>query len=157
LQAVFFAQRRIAGERRALLVTRALEDWSSLEQLLPGWQQLPEDQRGQIIVTCAELAGRLHVKRLWHGCFYPKHLFVRRVSQQWQACLIDLEKTRGLWLGWRDQIRDLEPFLRRVTVWSQDEQLRFLTAYLGASGACGSPQLWLRGLSARRAAKDPLR
>jgi hypothetical protein len=49
LQAAFFAQRRVAGERRALLLTRALDGWQDLEALLHGWQQHAEHERAAIL------------------------------------------------------------------------------------------------------------
>ena len=154
LQAAFFGQRRVAGEHRAILVTRALDGWAALESLLVGWQGKPVAQRVEIISVCAGLVGKLHSSGLKHGCLYPKHLFLREREGRLQSCLIDLEKTRRLWFGWRDQVRDLETFLRTVGVWETDEQRQFLVGYLQASGAVGSLELWLERLGARRRYKE---
>ena len=150
LQAVFYGERNVAGEHRAILLTRALDGWAPMLDLLGGWSQRQPDSRRQIISACARLVGRLHVAGLKHGCLYPKHLFLREQEGQWQGCLIDLEKTRRLWLGWRDQVRDLETFLRSTAVWEDDLQREFLEQYLLESRSPGSVELWLKRLSARR-------
>lgn len=68
-----------------------------------------------------------------HGCFYPKHIFLRPAAVGYEACLIDLEKTRPLLFGRRDRVKDLEPLFRRARIWSADDIRRFLAAYLGSS------------------------
>ncbi|WP_394352295.1 lipopolysaccharide kinase InaA family protein, partial [Metapseudomonas otitidis] len=42
-----------------------------------------------------------------------KHIFLRPAAVGYEACLIDLEKTRPLLFGRRDRVKDLEPLLRR--------------------------------------------
>lgn len=130
LQAAFFGERRVSGEQRAVLLTRALDDWLDLDHWLQGWAQHPPALREAILQACGELAARLHLAGQVHGCFYPKHIFLRQQGERFEACLIDLEKTRPVWLGQRDRVRDLEPLLRRATVWSDDEMRQFLGAYL---------------------------
>jgi tRNA A-37 threonylcarbamoyl transferase component Bud32 len=154
LQSVFFGERRVAGEHRAILVTRALDGWVALENFLSDWQDRSEAQRRAIVSACSCLVGKLHASGLRHGCLYPKHLFLREEAGQWQACLIDLEKTRRLWFGWRDQVRDLETFLRKVNEWDQTCQDAFLSEYLQASQAAGSMALWQRRVGQRRTYKE---
>jgi tRNA A-37 threonylcarbamoyl transferase component Bud32 len=154
LEAVFYGERKVGGECRAILLTRALDGWAPLGRLVEGWQDMPLDARQEIVLACADLVGRLHAARLRHGCLYPKHLFVRRQDGQWRGCLIDLEKTRHLWLTWRGRIKDLETFLRTVKVWSVAEQQHFLVRYLKASGASGTLAQWQEQLGRRRAVKD---
>jgi tRNA A-37 threonylcarbamoyl transferase component Bud32 len=154
LQAVFFGERKVDREHRAVLLTRALDGWMPLTRLLANWQKKTEKDRRLIISACAALVGKLHLAGLKHGCLYPKHLFVHEHQGHWQACLIDLEKTRRLWLRWRDQVRDLETFLRTVRVWDGKEQREFLEGYLRASGVSGSLDLWQQRLGARRKYKE---
>ena len=154
LQSVFFGERRVAGEHRAILVTRALNGWSPLENFLPDWQERSVAQQRAMVSACARLVGKLHAAGLRHGCLYPKHLFLREESGQWQACLIDLEKTRRLWFGWRDQVRDLETFLRKVHEWDPSLQDAFLSEYLQVSQTDGSMVLWQRRVGQRRAYKE---
>lgn len=158
LQVAFYGERKVAGELRAILLTRALDGWLPLYDLLPDWQLRPSEQRQQIIAACAELIGRLHAAGLRHGCLYPKHLFLQEANGAWRGCLIDLEKTRRLWLGWRDKVRDLEAFLRNVAgVWAADEQSRFLDGYLHRSGSSDPAEVWLQRLARRRAYKKERR
>ena len=69
-----------------------------------------------------------------HGCFYPKHIFLRATGDGYQAQLIDLEKTRHLLFGQRDRVKDLEPLLRRAPEWSE-AQLRDAAGRLSGSAA----------------------
>jgi tRNA A-37 threonylcarbamoyl transferase component Bud32 len=131
LQAAFFAERRLPGERRAILLTRALDGWRDLDHWLQCWGELDEAGRGGILRACGELARRLHQAGQVHGCFYPKHIFLRAQGDAFDAQLIDLEKTRPLLLGRRDRIKDLEPLLRRARVWNEAEIRELLVAYLG--------------------------
>ena len=154
VQAVFFGERRVAGECRAILVTRALDGWSPLENFLTDWPDRSEAEQHRIISSCARLVGHLHASGLRHGCLYPKHIFLIKREEEWSACLIDLEKTRRLWFGWRDQVRDLETFLRKVPEWDTACQQAFLVQYLQASGSSGALPLWLQRLARRRAYKE---
>jgi hypothetical protein len=157
LEAVFYGERKVGGELRAILLTRALDGWAPLGRLLEEWQDMPLDARQEIVLACADLVGRLHAAKLRHGCLYPKHLFVRRQDGQWYGCLIDLEKTRHLWLTWRGRIKDLETFLRTVKVWSVAEQQHFLMRYLKTSGAPGTLARWQEQIGRWRMIKDSRR
>lgn len=159
LEAAFFAERRVAGERRAILLTRALDGWCDLDSLLPNWQSRPQSERAAILRACAKLAKRLHAAGQLHGCFYPKHIFLKEEGLKegcvsFQARLIDLEKIRPLLFGERERIKDLEPLLRRASVWSEVEVRELLTAYLPEGDDIAH---WLQRLGARRNNKDARR
>lgn len=130
LQAAFFAGRRVPGEQRAILLTRALDGWQDLEHWLQGWAGRDEAERLAILQACGGLARRLHGAGQMHGCFYPKHIFLKRAGDGFSAQLIDLEKTRPLLFGERDRIKDLEPLLRRAGAWDEREVRQLLAAYL---------------------------
>ena len=150
LQAAFFAERKVPGERRAVLLTRALDGWQDLEHWLQGWGRLNEAQRVAILQACGGLAQHLHGAGQMHGCFYPKHIFLREENGAFAAQLIDLEKTRPLLFGERDRIKDLEPLLRRAGVWSEADVCQLLAAYLGDSA---DAERWHERLGARRRRK----
>lgn len=154
LQAAFFAERKLPGERRAVLLTRALDGWQDLDAWLPGWAALEEARRAAILKACGELARRLHQAGQMHGCFYPKHIFLRETAEGFEAQLIDLEKTRPLLFGERDRVKDLEPLLRRASVWSEAEVDVLLAAYLGETADLGR---WSERLGARRRNKEARR
>lgn len=151
LQASFFGQRKVDGERRAILLTRALDGWMDLDGWLKRWPELNEPRRQAIIGAVGALAHTLHQAGQMHGCFYPKHIFLREQDGHWQACLIDLEKTRPLLLGWRDRIKDLEPLVRRASCIGEQGVRHLLSVYLD------DPRLvepWLLQLQRRREAKE---
>ena len=150
LQAAFFAQRKLPGERRAILLTRALDGWQDLDYWLQGWERLDEPRRAAILRACGELARCLHMAGQMHGCFYPKHIFLREGQTGFEAQLIDLEKTRPLLFGERDRIKDLEPLLRRAGPWGDAELRQLLNAYLGATD---DVERWCARLGARRRRK----
>lgn len=147
LQAAFFAERKVRGERRAVLLTRALDGWQDLEHWLQSWERLNDAQREAILVACGELVRRLHAAGQVHGCLYPKHIFLSAQGETFAAQLIDLEKTRPLLFGERGRIKDLEPLLRRASVWREADVRRLLIAYLGAGE---SVERWYERLGARR-------
>ncbi|MNQ74816.1 Lipopolysaccharide kinase (Kdo/WaaP) family protein [compost metagenome] len=86
-----------------------------------------------------------------HGCFYPKHIFLKQDAGAFSAQLIDLEKTRPLLFGQRDRVKDLEPLLRRASLWSESEVRQLLAAYLGAGA---DVEHWWQRLGRRRRNKE---
>lgn len=92
LQAAFFAQQAVGGERQAILLTRALDGWQDLDTWLASWHDLAEERRRAILRAVGRLARQLHAAGQMHGCFYPKHVFLREGADGvFEACLIDLE------------------------------------------------------------------
>ncbi|MCX5507992.1 lipopolysaccharide kinase InaA family protein [Pseudomonas sp. BJa3] len=154
LQAVFYGERKQAGQHRAILMTRALDEWIDLEQLLARWSQMAAPQREAILQACGRLARTLHAAGQMHGCFYPKHIFLRERREGWQAQLIDLEKTRPLLFGMRDRVKDLEPLLRRARAWSEADVLVLLAAYLEQPEDSALVSTWLQRLTQRRRHKE---
>ena len=154
LEAVFFGERKIPGERRAILVTRALDGWNDLDSLLEQWSQLSDEQQQAILQACGQLARRLHAVRQVHGCFYPKHIFLQPDGAGYRAQLIDLEKTRPLLLGQRDRVKDIEPLLRRAHVWTEADVRALLAAYLEQPAGSGLVDAWFKRLNVRRSHKE---
>ncbi|WP_443190645.1 lipopolysaccharide kinase InaA family protein [Pseudomonas indica] len=154
LQAAFFGMRRVPGEQRAILLTRALDDWRDLDSWLSTWPTLDAERRVAILHACGGLAKRLHEAGQMHGCFYPKHIFLREHDGAFDACLIDLEKTRPVLFGQRDRVKDLEPLVRRSNAWSEADVREFLTAYLPDRQAVEG---WSQRLSKRQRQKEARR
>lgn len=146
LEAAFFAARKMTGESRAILLTRALDGWCDLDSLLANWHERPEAQRKAVLQACGELARCLHMAGQMHGCFYPKHIFLQAENEAYRAQLIDLEKTRPLLFGKHDRVKDLEPLLRRTSMWSEVEVRQFLLAYLGSDAGLDG---WIRSMHER--------
>ncbi|MBF8721037.1 lipopolysaccharide kinase InaA family protein [Pseudomonas guariconensis] len=154
LQAVFYGERKGNGQHRAILMTRALDDWRDLDSLLAQWPQLEAASRLGILQACGQLARTLHAAGQVHGCFYPKHIFLRERREGWQAQLIDLEKTRPLLFGMRDRLKDLEPLLRRAGAWSEVDVRNLLAAYLEQPVDSTLVDSWLQRLVRRRREKE---
>lgn len=154
LQAVFYGERKGNGQHRAILMTRALDDWRDLDSLLAQWPQLATGQREGILKACGQLARTLHAAGQVHGCFYPKHIFLRERREGWQAQLIDLEKTRPLLMGMRDRLKDLEPLLRRARAWGEADVRSLLAAYLEQPVDSSLVDTWLQRLVRRRREKE---
>ncbi|MVV50938.1 lipopolysaccharide kinase [Pseudomonas sp. PB120] len=154
LKAVYFGERKVDGEVRAILLTRALDGWDDLESLLQRWSDLSAAQHSAILKACGQLARRLHGVRQVHGCFYPKHIFLQATGDGYSAQLIDLEKTRPLLFGRHDRVRDLEPLVRRAPEWSETQLRELLAAYLDQSLDSSLIDRWLERLTARRSQKE---
>ncbi|AOE87817.1 lipopolysaccharide kinase InaA family protein [Pseudomonas sp. TCU-HL1] len=154
LQAAFFGTRLVEGERRAILVSRALDGWRELVGWLERWPALTTEQCSDIIAAVARLARRLHDAGQVHGCFYPKHVFLREAGTGFEACLIDLEKTRPLLLGRRDRIKDLETLVRRADDWGEAEVRELLAGYLQRPGDSAEVNGWLARVASRRRNKE---
>ncbi len=155
LEAVFYGERKVDGEVRAILLTRALDGWDDLESLLQRWDELSPEQHSEILKASGELARQLHAARQVHGCFYPKHIFMRATGNGYQAQLIDLEKTRPLLYGQRDRIKDLEPLARRAPEWGESQLRQLLAAYLDQPQDSSLIDSWLGRLTTRRSQKGP--
>ncbi|OHW37381.1 lipopolysaccharide kinase InaA family protein [Pseudomonas sp. 06C 126] len=154
LQAAFYGERKVAGEYRALLLTRALDGWNDLDSLLEQWPALSDAQHHAILVACGQLARKLHGVGQVHGCFYPKHIFLQATGDGYAAQLIDLEKTRPLLLGRRDRVKDLEPLLRRAGAWTAEQVRQFLAAYLDQPVDSSLVDTWAGYLAGRRSHKE---
>jgi tRNA A-37 threonylcarbamoyl transferase component Bud32 len=155
LSAAFYAQRRMPDNAQcAILLTHALEGWHDMESQLAIWNDLPAASRDGLLTACGQLVRRLHQARLVHGCLYPRHVFVRATTTGFDACLIDLEKTRPLWRGRLDRVKDLEQFTRHTPALSATERDKLLAAYLGC--AADSPEIntWRKQLLARKKQKE---
>lgn len=83
------AERRAAGVRDVLLVTRALPDAVPLSVTLRGAEPT---RTLALLAQAAGLARRLHEARLWHRDLHAGNLLLRGN----ELCLVDLQKLRAL-------------------------------------------------------------
>ena len=133
LETAFFAQRRVDGKHQAILLTRALDEYRSLDIWFERWPDLEWQGRQDLIMAAAALVRALHNAGKMHNSLYPKQIFLKLDGDGAGARLIDLEETRRAWFGERDRVRDLSSLHRRSQVASNSQQLRFFLAYLGRS------------------------
>lgn len=126
LEAIYFAK----SGKKAILITKALEGFESLEEL--NASALPRAQKNALINHIAGVIHKLHQHRFQHNCLYAKHIFVRQTAQGWQVRLIDLEKMKRRLSQKQAMLRDLSTLSRHVPkTWSRSDRLRFLLAYVG--------------------------
>jgi hypothetical protein len=169
LDVAFFAHHRlrdeITGKMKdcAILLTRALDGWWAMEHWFADWANLPAAVRERLLVACGKLARRLHGAGLIHGCFYPKHVFLRMGEgregsgdevEEFEAALIDLEKVRPAWLGRRDHARDLDQFFRHAPALGGSEADIMIASYLACAPDRAEVGEWRQSLSKRRLHKE---
>lgn len=132
-EAAFFSQRRVNGEKQAILLTRALDVYKPLTYWYAKWGELAWRDRQDLILAAAALVRALHNAGRMHNNLYPKHIFLKLDGDGAGARLIDLVETRPAWLGQQDRIRDLKSLLRESHVTTPGQKLRFFLAYMGKS------------------------
>lgn len=138
LEPVFFGRQG----KKAILVTKALDDFLSLDKLRRG--TLSQERKKSLLTAIATVTRDMHQYRLQHNCFYPKHIFVRQTAQGWEVKLIDLEKLRRCLFHKNAQIRDLSSLSRHADAsWSLTDHMRFFKSYVGEKKlSSASKSLW---------------
>jgi hypothetical protein len=134
LDVLYFAERGVADDRRAILVTRELSGYASLEDCMTYWQQHGRPEKAvwqEMIQRVAAVARHMHRHRIQQNCFLPKHVFLGERHGHMDVRLIDLEKAKRRWRAERALVRDLDTFNRRTPGISSTDRLRFLLAYHG--------------------------
>jgi hypothetical protein len=136
LDALCFGRDRRPGNDRALLLTRALDDYLALDAWLA---QMPETApRERLAAALGNLLGQLHAAGWRHGCLYPKHLFVARGAFLREDAashdlaplrLIDLEKCKRTWSRWGG-LRDLDTLFRHCPALDPGLRDTLLDAYI---------------------------
>lgn len=153
--AAFFAIRTIGHDKQAILLTHALEGWQDLESYLLKWQQLPEKIQQNIVKACGLVLKQVHACKMLHGCFYPKHIFLKLYNDEFKTCLIDLEKTRPLIFGQKDRLKDLDTLTRRTkNYWTEQEYKVLLSYYLDRANQSKEVDHWLKLLVKRNKNKE---
>jgi len=135
LDPIYFSRRRAGDGIRAILITKFLEGYIALDDLVRTWVENGWPDRADRLRMIRALAApvrKLHDAGFQHNCLYPRHLLVRRTGDDIRVKIIDLEKTKRRPLGIERRIRDLESLHRRTGGWSRTDRLRFLMAYAGS-------------------------
>ena len=157
---------RIPSRMESFIITESLEDYLTLEELIPAWAELEDRQRKcltrRAISEIAILARKLHTNGLNHRDFYLCHFMTRaRDWNEWKRDdemilhLIDLHRmqlrnrTPLRWL-----IKDLSGLLFSVLELNLTlrDYLRFLKGYWGADWKqTYRRSKWLRRIIVHRA------
>lgn len=137
LKSLFYAERRVYGKHRAILVTKSLEGFLSIEDY---WNQFPELNsilRKWIMQRTGQVLRNLHDAHFRHNCLYSKHIFVRindiSAAQEQDVRLIDLEKLK--WMPSKPHImrNDLGRMIRRCAPMSREDLEHMLNSYLSTN------------------------
>lgn len=132
LDMLYFAERRSGKDRRAILVSRELTGYASLDHCIDYWNLNGYPDRPvwhETLQRVAAVARRMHQHRIQQNCFLPKHVFVGEVGGRMDIRLIDFEKAKRRWTSESALLRDLDTFNRRAPGVSTTDRLRFLLAY----------------------------
>lgn len=149
LEVALFAQSREAGQHQAILLTRALDAYESLDSWFKRRRLLQSKEREDLIKASAALIRALHAAGKVHNSLYPKHIFLKLDGDGAGARLIDLERTRSAYWGERDRVRELTSLLLRSECTSRTQRLRFLLAYLGLPRMDGEARRLVRRIDTR--------
>jgi hypothetical protein len=132
LDMLYFAERKSGADRRAILISRELTGYASLDHCIDYWNRhgYPEkDVWHETMQRIAAVARRMHQHRIQQNCFLPKHIFVGEVEGRMDVRLIDFEKAKRRWTSESALLRDLDTINRRAPGISTTNRLRFLLAY----------------------------
>jgi hypothetical protein len=146
LELVYFGTRTYNGNRQAIIATQDLAGYSPLDALLSGantdtignWES-----KQSLLSATAKVLSQMHQHNMQHNSLYPKHLFAKRVDDDWDVRLIDLEKAKRRLFKKTAILRDLGTLRRHTLDLTAKEQVTFFKAYVNETRL--SPQskkLW---------------
>lgn len=133
LEAVYFEERKVGNDRRAILLTKELEGFYPLDSETfksKTKKMSPAEIRKKLFYNIASVMQKMHACHFQHNCFYPKHIFVKKSeNDDFEVRLIDLEKAKWQPFKMSCVIRDLYTLNRRAIHWSLTERMRFFLIY----------------------------
>ncbi|MDO9322847.1 MAG: lipopolysaccharide kinase InaA family protein [Pseudomonas sp.] len=127
---VYAECRKVDGVWQALLITEALEGFSSLEEAYArGDEQLwGEALHLRVLQEVGACLARFNLGRWQHGCLRMKHVFVRVQGEAIEIALLDLEKSRQRWRAKSAARHDILQ-LKRHSSWSTTQWQAFIYGY----------------------------
>jgi len=131
---LYFAERTSGDDRQAILISRELTGYVSLEDHISDWQQHGFPERPvwhRLIRKLAGIASHMHKHHIQQNCFLPKHVFIAGLDGEIDIRLIDFEKANRRLTVESAMLRDLDTFNRRSPGLRTTDRLRFLLAYCG--------------------------
>jgi hypothetical protein len=132
LDVLYYAERVVDGDRRAILISRELSGYISFEECVADWVQNGWPDKAawhDLIQRLAAIARHMHQHRMQQNCFLPKHVFLGEVDGKPDLRLIDFEKAKRRLTVESAMVRDLDTFNRRSPAFRTTDRLRFLLAY----------------------------
>ncbi|MBX9913704.1 MAG: lipopolysaccharide kinase InaA family protein [Pseudomonadaceae bacterium] len=132
---VYAECRKVEGVWQALLITEALDGFSSLEDCYAAKQELSwgEPLHLRVLQEVGACLARFNLGRWQHGCLRMKHVFVRVQGEQIEIALLDLEKSRQSFTAKRAAIHDIQQ-IKRHSAWTVTQWQAFMQGYEAAFG-----------------------
>ena len=138
---LYFCVRDTLKSRQAVLISRELSDYTSLERLLVQFRTggFPKNFTRKIIAQAlAKTIASMHECRICHNHLHTNHIVVKLVRSkiydhpgQVRVRFLDLETSKSVWLKVNATVKNLDALNRRLCGIDDREKLRFLVNYLG--------------------------
>jgi hypothetical protein len=148
LEPIYFARRNHQGNLQAILMTRELEAYQSLETerfFSGGEVMVDKAERVAILTSLAKVMRNMHSHHLQHNCLYPKHIFVKQENNDWDIRLIDLEKLKWRLFKRSVTLRDIGTLYRNESRYdlSLSEQMLFMKTYMNEQKlSAATKEIW---------------
>jgi tRNA A-37 threonylcarbamoyl transferase component Bud32 len=137
---VCYAEENVNGNKRAILITEALDDFISLENLTAQEvKKMDRNKKNALIQSVAKSLRKFHLMGIMHRALYPKHIFIKNPQQTPQVALIDLEKARYSLNSHYRAFFDLAALNRHAEFWSRSQRLKFFILYYGLGSLSKHP------------------
>lgn len=150
---LFYGESNSAGDQKAILVTIALDEFQSFEDVLQDWwPNASHDNQQKLLKAIAHELKRFHGLGLVHRALYPKHIFIKNDDIHPQIGLIDLEKSRFSRFAAYRAFFDLAALNRHTVPLRLSQRMYFFKQYLGVSKVVGFNKFLFR-LIAKRSAR----
>ena len=128
IEVLYYGQTLSRSNQQCILVSRALEEYVSLDQWFSRYEERNDPIRVRSVLQAVVNAIKsMHQKRVRHGSLHGKHVLVRppangdTVGSVVDVCLIDLEKARRPMFHNRMIEKDLSQLLRHTKGITQKE------------------------------------
>ena len=156
VEPVYFCYRFSNGNYQAILMTKELEGFDSLDAddyLRDGAIMQDKVQREKIMTSVANAMRKMHDSHLRHSCFYSKHVFIRQSGENWDVKFIDLEKMHWELFKYYARFGDLYTFPRRISGWGRKDRVRFFQIYTQEKKLSAKSKLLWRKIDSRMKVK----
>lgn len=135
LEPIYFSKRNLNGDLQAILVTKELHGYTSLDSsiFLTGEIIKNAAHKNNLLHAVADTLRNMHHHHFQHNCFYLKHIFVKPIGDTWDVKIIDLEKLKYSFFKKSAVSRDLLTLDRHAKGWSKKDRVTLFKAYVGES------------------------
>lgn len=152
LDILYYGEQATPEGTKAILVSRALEDYVSLEDWFDSPVKKDELMVSTVLKRVVDAIKPMHQHGIRHGCLYGKHVFLKFFSDDVKSeegkpevdvRLIDLEKAHFSFFKNNSVLKDLSQLIRYSGPAFQSQASHLLSLYFGAE----KQQLWLSRLA----------